>query len=473
MIINIQQTRGSQSVLDPGTASAITISAAVSQSEIPHTINPKRQTQNAANHTEMIETDNNRIKKVLIVDDENLFLESLSEGLADLSDEFVVVTASDGRDALEKLDSEPADLIVTDLKMPVMDGFELLARMQRSHPHLPVIVMTAFGTPDIEKHIQSLDAYDYLEKPIDIQVLADKIRAGIKQITEGHLKGILLASFLQLLQLERKTCLLRITAQEKRGALYFLEGELHDAVYENRHGEAAAYEIVCWEDAEIELVSLSKKVRRRIKKSLSNILMEAAQYLDEAGADNSVPDWTESDAPPTAAVSPKFDRQPTKLLERKPFATAEQGETTAIKSVEKGNFDVHNKQENKEIKNKMANNINQSLEELMFIDGSVAVALVDGNSGMALGTAGGGGVNLEIAAAGNSEVIKSKNKVMKNLGLKDTIEDILITLGQQYHLIRPLSTHQHLFFYVVLNRATSNLAMARFKLTEIESRVEV
>lgn len=120
----------------------------------------------------------------------------------------------------------------------------------------------------------------------------------------------------------------------------------------------------------------------------------------------------------------------------------------------------------------MANNINESLSELMQIDGAVAVAIADSKSGMALGTAG-GGINLEVAAAGNSEVVKSKHKVMTALGLKDGIEDILITLGQQYHLIRPLAQHPTLFFYLVLNRANSNLAMARFKLSEVESRVTV
>ena len=420
----------------------------------------------------MNEAENTNIKKVLIVDDENLFLESLSEGLAIFADEFTVVTASNGRDALEKLQTEATDLIVTDLKMPVMDGFELLARMQTSHLHIPVIVMTAFGTPDIEKHIQNLDAYDYLEKPIDLQVLADKIRAGIKQTSEGHIKGILLASFLQLLQLERKTCLLKISNQDKRGALYFFEGELFDAVYGDRKGEDAAYEIVCWNDAEIELVSLTKKIRRRIKRSLSNILMEAAQNLDEAGSDDFAIEWTENTTSPDEPTMQNFDRQPGAPAEREPTSTAEQGETSTKQSGEAENFNIQTEKEYKENQIKMANNINQSLEELMTIEGAAAVALVDGNSGMALGTAG-GGVNLEVAAAGNAEVVKSKNKVMKSLGLKDRIEDILITLGQQYHLIRPLGNHPSLFFYLVLNRSSGNLAMARFKLTDVESRVEV
>ena len=85
----------------------------------------------------------------------------------------------------------------------------------------------------------------------------------------------------------------------------------------------------------------------------------------------------------------------------------------------------------------------------------------------------GGGVNLEVAAAGNTEVIKAKMKTMAALGIKDSIEDILITLGTQYHVLRPLSVKHGLFLYVVLDKAKANLAMARFKLLDIEKGMTI
>lgn len=117
-------------------------------------------------------------------------------------------------------------------------------------------------------------------------------------------------------------------------------------------------------------------------------------------------------------------------------------------------------------------NVSVALDSLMKLEGAMAAAVVDSKSGMALGTIG-GGINLEVAAAGNCEVVRSKEKVMANLGLKDKIEDILISLGSQYHLIRPVSTAPNLFFYLVLNREKANLAMARHKLTQAEGEVEV
>jgi CheY-like chemotaxis protein len=410
------------------------------------------------------------IKTVLIVDDEKLFLSSLKEGLLAFADEFSVITANNGQKAIDKLNQQDVDLVVTDLKMPEMDGFQLLTQMIKDHPHIPVIVMTAFGTPDIEKNIQELEAFDYLEKPIDLQLLADKIRNGISKHSDGHLKGIMLFSFLQLLQLEKKTCVLKIKSYDKKGILYFFKGELIDASYDKSVGEAAAFEIVCWEDAEIEIVKVSKKLHRRIAKPLQNILMEAAQKNDEEklngnAAKNANELYLSNETPeifPLEQIPEFLDRQVLSLLDEPSFPVKTAGNKP----------DKNQNPENKENLKKMANNINQSLEELMAIDGAQAVALVDSDSGMALGTAG-GGVNLEVAAAGNTEVVRSKHKVMNSLGLKDKIEDILISLNTQYHLIRPLTNHQNLFFYVVLNRAQSNLAMARFKLSDIEARVEV
>src|ERR1044072_6600171 len=101
--------------------------------------------------------------------------------------------------------------------------------------------------------------------------------------------------------------------------------------------------------------------------------------------------------------------------------------------------------------------VTESLKELLRIDGTMCAALVDANSGMMLGSAG-SGLDLELAAAGNTEVVRAKLRTMKSLGLADAIEDILITLSKQNHIIRPIQAKPGLFMYLVLDRSRANLA---------------
>ncbi len=111
--------------------------------------------------------------------------------------------------------------------------------------------------------------------------------------------------------------------------------------------------------------------------------------------------------------------------------------------------------------------IKQTLDELMTLDGALCAAIVDSASGMILGSIG-SGVDMEVAAAGNTEVVRAKMKTMRALGLSDVIEDILITLGKQYHIIRPSSRKEGVFIYCVLDKQRSNLAMARRKTQDVD-----
>ncbi len=115
--------------------------------------------------------------------------------------------------------------------------------------------------------------------------------------------------------------------------------------------------------------------------------------------------------------------------------------------------------------------LNDKLNELLTVEGAMCAAVVDYGSGLMLGSAG-SGMDLEIAAAGNTEVVRAKIKTMKMLGLNSSIEDMLITLSDQIHLIRPLTSDAELFLYYVLEGG-ANLALARRKLKQVETGLEV
>jgi len=114
-----------------------------------------------------------------------------------------------------------------------------------------------------------------------------------------------------------------------------------------------------------------------------------------------------------------------------------------------------------------------TVDSLKKLDGFIAAALVDSSSGMMLESLVVGNYPVEIAAAANTEVLQSKLKAMDAIGLgDDNIEDILISLGSQYHLLRPLASNREIFIYLALDRSRANLAMARLELKKVESSIK-
>lgn len=116
--------------------------------------------------------------------------------------------------------------------------------------------------------------------------------------------------------------------------------------------------------------------------------------------------------------------------------------------------------------------IPDSLDTLVAIDGAIAAALVDSLTGLVLGGAG-SGIDLELAAAGNTEVVRAKRRTIAALGLDEAIEDILITLSSQFHVIRPLAQNPEVFIYLVLDRKKANLALARIKVKDVDAHLEL
>lgn len=222
------------------------------------------------------------MKKILIVDDEKSFLLSLKDGLSVHSNKFQVLTAENGREAVDVLRSLPIDLLVTDLKLPEMNGFELLAWTSRHQPQLPVIVMSAFGTPEIEARLAKMDTLQFLDKPLDIHMLEEGIFNGLNAGGKSFIRGITLATFLQLMRVERKNCTLKVSTSEQFAYLYVQRGELIDAELGDLVGLEAALEIVSWNDAEIEMDGICRRQDDVINLPMEHLLFEAFKRKDEA-----------------------------------------------------------------------------------------------------------------------------------------------------------------------------------------------
>lgn len=222
------------------------------------------------------------MKEVLIVDDFKPTLESIMGYLNnEHAGKIKIHIAGNGEEATEVLDSREIDLVVTDIGMPVMDGLELLAYMSKKHPGIPVIVMTSFGTPQIEERLKKFKAFLYLEKPFDIKELEEKILEGLNAETEGHVRGFSLPSFLQLIEIESKTCTLEIEYGNNKGFLYFTEGALIGAKTARKTGREAALEILALEKAEIDILAKCRKPEKTIDTPLHYLLLESAKRKDE------------------------------------------------------------------------------------------------------------------------------------------------------------------------------------------------
>ncbi len=221
------------------------------------------------------------MKTILIADDQPEILELFEAVFSGYRDEIRLRTALNGREAIDRLAAESVDLVVTDLAMPVMDGFQVLAHMMRNYPSIPVFVMTAYGSATMRRRVSELEPQLFVEKPFDPAELADRIRGVLRETARGSVEGITLSSFLQLLQLERKTSLVRVTSNGRNGSLMIVSGELVDAQYGDQRGKNAAFEILGWEGVEIRMDPNVRASERTIDHSLEYVLLEAAAHRDE------------------------------------------------------------------------------------------------------------------------------------------------------------------------------------------------
>jgi len=237
-------------------------------------------------------------KNVLIVDDDKDLLVSLKEGLGRYNETFSVFTSENGFDATEKLKKHTISLVVTDLKMEPMDGFSLLSHIMENYPDIPVIIITGYSTPEMEKLAKKGGAVGYISKPFIIKDLAVKMLATLRREADGGtLHNVSSGMFLQLVEMEQKTCTIRLedTSSGKKGVLFFKDGELYDARMNDLQGKDAAYEIFSWDQVVLSIQNVCQAKENKIQSDLQGLILEAMRLKDErSGAEEESPDLPET-----------------------------------------------------------------------------------------------------------------------------------------------------------------------------------
>jgi len=245
--------------------------------------------------------------RVLIVDDDPVQARALQRSFAKQRPDLTVVTAPNGEAARRLIEERRIDVVLTDLQMPEMDGFELLAWVQRERDDVPVFAMSAYGDDRTGPRLRELGACEYFAKPLDERAVVAEVMEALNQAVHGLVHNVTLASFLQLLEMERKSCTLMVTCDEKRGTLSLRQGALVGAQAGDLEGEAAAIAIVAWPNPSIRISRSVSPVGVAIQSSLGFIVMEAMRLQDEATRANG------TDRSPSAWPVPRRTFQPSSL----------------------------------------------------------------------------------------------------------------------------------------------------------------
>jgi DNA-binding response OmpR family regulator len=223
------------------------------------------------------------LKKVLIVDDEETLTWSMARSLSKDKDNYEVLIANNGREALNFLEKNKIDLVISDIRMPDINGLDLLVRIKKEYPQTKVIIMTAYGSADVQKEANQRGSLYYVEKPFEIsdlrKIIIDLI--GKRKGFRGKVFGLQLTDIIQINCLSRLTTALIITRNGEKGVIYLNEGEIIHAECGEQKGTDAFYKILSWQEGEfLSNVGVTPPVQT-IYQNWEHLLVEAMRRNDD------------------------------------------------------------------------------------------------------------------------------------------------------------------------------------------------
>jgi CheY-like chemotaxis protein len=221
--------------------------------------------------------------KLLIVDDETALLQAITRALAAKASEFIAFTATSAEEALELLQTQSIDVLLTDVRLPGMDGIELVRRALATDPAMKVIVMTALHSPDIQARAMKGGALRFIKKPFSLADMIALLRETVGGGWSGSVTGLDIFDLTQLLAMTERSRSVRVSAGAKAGVLVLEDGQLTHATANGRSGPEAFYEMVGWEGGLFEDISQADggAYPRNVDVSTTHLIMEAARLRDE------------------------------------------------------------------------------------------------------------------------------------------------------------------------------------------------
>ena len=226
--------------------------------------------------------------KILILDDDNDWLTLSREMLAALPSRPEILTANNGKRALALLESEPVRLLICDLKMPRIDGLQVLSIVRRRYPELRTVVLSALEDEEFRSRAYALGVdlfWIKMEMQRESKLFIECLESLLGRDDEPGFRGIQSKSLMDIIQMEclsRSSSVLRITRGPLVSKLWIQDGELIDAEVEGVRGEAAFRRILSWKSGTFENLPAEPQRERTITKPVNALLLETVQDMDEA-----------------------------------------------------------------------------------------------------------------------------------------------------------------------------------------------
>ncbi|MFH0780555.1 MAG: response regulator [Pseudomonadota bacterium] len=263
------------------------------------------------------------MKRVLVVDDEEDMLWMLQRNLNKGMQDVEILAAKSAEDALALLNDRAVNLVITDINMPGMSGLDLLVEINNRFPGTGVIIMTAYPSSAYENKAMMSGSLRFIEKPFDIKEVRAIVEGVLKENEgfQGTVGGVDLVDIVQFNALSKATAALKVTAGDREGMIFFMEGAVVHAMCGQEHGEEAFFTILGFNGGSLQNIRGVQPPVVSIHKSIESLLFETALKSDEKDSlieENSLADLTtlanefgsepddetKDEHPPTPTLSP-------------------------------------------------------------------------------------------------------------------------------------------------------------------------
>ncbi len=224
-------------------------------------------------------------RTVMLVDDDVSFLKNMKAGLEYSIKNIKLITHTNAEDAWESLGKNEVSLLITDQKLPDMSGIELVTLVDKKYPAIPIIFITAYGTPNLKYRAMDTGAIKFFDKPIDLKEMIREVEKGLKLSADDltRIKKMSLATVLELISMEKKTASVVVKSEKtnESGRIWFREGNLIDAELDNLEGIEAVFEMLSFGDVDIVIREREHERVTILNVSLEYVLLEGMKRLDE------------------------------------------------------------------------------------------------------------------------------------------------------------------------------------------------